>query len=153
MNRSDVRIRTANIFDIKSLVSLLKVLFCIEEDFVFGKEKQKSGLVKLLEDERACVLVAEVGGQVVAMCTGQLTISTAEGGQALLVEDMVVQEEFRGQGIGQKLMTEIAMWAKTQGVSRLQLLADKNNEQALKFYEKIGWERTQLICLRKRVLC
>jgi len=36
-------------------------------------------------------------------------------------------------------------------VSRLQLLADRNNIQATDFYQKLGWQATQLICLRKVV--
>jgi ribosomal protein S18 acetylase RimI-like enzyme len=31
----------------------------------------------------------------------------------------------------------------------LQLLADKNNLPALNFYQKQGWQSTQLVCLRK----
>lgn len=44
----------------------------------------------LIANQWATVLVAETSGKVVGMATGQLTISTAEGGPALLVEDVVV---------------------------------------------------------------
>ena len=151
MNSADMKIRRAEIFDIQSLVSLLKVLYSIEEDFFFDEEKQKEGLRQMLEYERSCVLVAEKGGEVVGMCTGQLTISTAEGGPALLVEDTVVHEAFSRQGVGRRLLDEVSRWAQKKGATRLQLLADKKNEQALKFYKKLGWEGTQLICLRKRL--
>ena len=105
----------------------------------------------MLINDRCCVLVAEVNGQAVGMCSGQMTISTAEGGPALLVEDMVVLGEYRGQGIGQRLMAKVAEWGKTKGVSRLQLLADRNNTPALEFYNHLGWQTTELICLRKHV--
>jgi len=36
----------------------------------------------MLNNERGCVLAAEVNGQVIGMCSGQLTVSTEEDGPA-----------------------------------------------------------------------
>ena len=87
--------------------------------------------------------------RVLGMCTVQTLISTAEGGRVGLLEDLVVAADFRRQGIGAKLLAEAVKWAECQGLKRLQLLADKNNEAALSFYENQGWKSTQLVCLRK----
>jgi GNAT superfamily N-acetyltransferase len=124
------------------------MLFSIEQDFVFDELRQRRGLALMLENERGCVLVAEVEGQVVGMCTGQLLVSTAEGGLSLLVEDVVVQEQWRGRGVGRLLVEAISDWARVNKVSRLQLLADRNNVPALDFYRIMGWHMTELICLR-----
>ncbi len=143
-----VRIRAAEPADLDSLVSLLAALFSIEEDFVFDEPRQRRGLTLMLENERGCVLVAEAEGRVVGMCSGQLLISTAEGGLSLLVEDVVVQEQWRGRGVGRLLIEAISGWAKANKVSRLQLLADRNNIPARGFYRRLGWHTTELICLR-----
>lgn len=143
-------IRTASPADLDQLTALLEMLFTIEKDFVFDPARQRRGLTMLLSNEWATVLVAEEAEQVVGMCTGQLTISTAEGGPALLVEDVVINQQHRGQGLGRKLLAALAEWATDQGAQRLQLLADRNNEAGLTFYQKLGWQRTELICLRKR---
>jgi ribosomal protein S18 acetylase RimI-like enzyme len=37
-----------------------------------------------------------------------------------------------------------------RGVTRLQLLTERTNFQALAFYDKIGWESTKLICMRRK---
>lgn len=144
-----VTIRPAAFSDISALSSLLKILFSIEEDFVFNENLQRQGLELMLGSEQCCLLVADVSGQVVGMCSGQVTISTAEGGPALLIEDVVVHEEYRGQGIGRRLMAEVSEWGRAKGVLRFQLLADRNNSPALKFYKSLGWQATQLVCLRK----
>lgn len=144
-----VLIRPALQKDLDYLVVLLEKLFSIEEDFVFNEKLQRRGLQIMLENELGCILVAEAGDEVVGMCSGQLTVSTAEGGAALLVEDVVVREGFRGQGIGRRLMAWIAEWGKVKGVTRFQLLADRSNRGALDFYRKLGWQTTDLICLRK----
>ncbi|MCX5869871.1 MAG: GNAT family N-acetyltransferase [Deltaproteobacteria bacterium] len=147
---SDLRVsvRTAQPADLDSLVSLLAVLFSIEQDFIFDELRQRRGLALMLENEHGCVLVAEVEGQVVGMCTGQLLVSTAEGGLSLLVEDVVVQEQWRGRSVGRLLVETISDWARVNKVSRLQLLADRNNVSALDFYRSLGWNTTELICLR-----
>lgn len=143
-----VRMRSAEPADLAGLVSLLAALFAIEEDFVFDEPRQRQGLALMLENERGCVLVAEAEGRVIGMCSGQLLVSTAEGGQSLLVEDVVVDEQWRGRGVGRLLLEAISDWARANQVSRLQLLADRNNTPALGFYGSLGWQTTELICLR-----
>ena len=146
-----VRTRPAVPADLDSLVALLQILFGIEEDFASDHDRQRRGLGLMLENERGCVLVAEAAGEVVGMCTGQVMISTAEGGPALLVEDVVIREEWRGKGVGRLLMERLGTWAQGQGIQRLQLLADRNNGPALDFYEVLGWQGTALVCLRKNL--
>lgn len=144
-------VRKARQEDLEQLVGLLRLLFTIEEDFSFDAAKQQQGLALLLNNDRGCVLAAEADGRVVGMCTGQLVISTAEGGPAVLVEDVVVDPPHRGQGIGRVLMNGLIDWAGAQGATRLQLLADKNNPPALGFYGRLGWQTTALICLRQHL--
>jgi GNAT superfamily N-acetyltransferase len=146
-----VIIRPARPGDIDSLTGLLRILFTIEEDFVFDEMRQRRGLQMMLDNDRACVLAAEAADRVIGMCSGQLTVSTAEGGPALLVEDVVVLPDWHGRGIGRRLMESLCAWAGEQRVRRLQLLADRNNGPALDFYAKLGWQTTELICLRKRL--
>ena len=137
--------------DLDALVDLLRLLFGIEADFDFDAARQRQGLVMLLAHEKAVLLVAERAGQVIGMCSGQLTISTAEGGFSLLVEDVVVAKSWQGRGIGRELMTALEQWGASRKVGRLQLLADRNNAAALEFYRKLGWQPTELICQRRRL--
>ncbi len=129
------------------MIPLLKSLFSVEEDFSFDGKRQEAGLRQLLDTD-SLVLVAELEGRVVGMCSGQIVISTSEGGPALLVEDVVVAGENRGRGIGRMLLQTLADRAAERGISRLQLLADRHNHAALAFYAGAGWQTTQLICLR-----
>ena len=140
--------RAARQEELEPMVALLRLLFAIEADFRFDAARQRRGLGLLLQDDRARVLVARVNGRVVGMCTGQVVISTAEGGPALLVEDVVVAPDHRGQGIGRALLTALTDWARGRGVRRLQLLADGNNGSALAFYDRLGWLATALVCRR-----
>ena len=147
-----IAIRTATPADIPQLVALLKALFAIEADFDFDPDKQTRGLNLLLDSPKDRIFVAvslKDNNKVLGLCTVQTVISTAEGGPVGLLEDLVVAADFRKLGIATKLLTEAVFWAECQGLKRLQLLADKNNGPALSFYQKQGWQATQLVCLRK----
>lgn len=143
-------VRRATPADVGELVRLLGVLFSIEADFQPEPERQRRGLeLMLAEPERRCVLVVEEAGSVVGMVTAQLVVSTAEGAPSALVEDMVVDEAARGRGVGRRLVQAIEAWARARGATRLQLLADRDNRAALRFYRRMGWRGTQLVCWRR----
>lgn len=148
---SPLVIRKARREDVPALCELLEELFSIEKDFSHNPEAQTSGLRLLVDDPsgRSLILVAEEGSEVIGMCSVQLVISTAEGGWAGIVEDLVVREDKRNSGIGTRLLTEVGDWCREKGVARIQLLCDWDNRPALDFYAVNGWRATNLIALRK----
>lgn len=142
-----ITIRPARTDDIAAMAGLLGQLFAIEADFAVNMQAQMRGL-SLLLGAGACLLVADEGGVVVGMVSIQTLISTAEGGVVGLMEDLVVAEGCRGRGIGTRLLHAALAWAREQGLIRVQLLADKNNTEALRFYARHSFQKTQLVCLR-----
>mgnify|MGYP001818459711 CR=1 FL=1 len=146
-------VRRAAREDLPALTALLKALFAIEEDFVFDEQKQGRGILLMLDGcgKHRSMLVADLSGEVVGMCSAQILVSTAEGCEAAIIEDVVVRGDCRGRGIGTAMMDAMGQWAEGRGVSRLQLLADCDNSAGIEFYRKRGWGTTKLICLRKRL--
>lgn len=143
-------VRGATELDLDPLARLLELLFALEPDFRADRARQRRGLALLLADpSRSRVLVAERRGSIVGMITGQLVISTAEGGFSVALEDLVVAEAERGRGVGRLLLRALEAWALARGATRLQLLADRDNHPALRFYERAGWRATRLLCLRR----
>ena len=55
------------------------------------------------------------------------------------VEELVVDTEWRGKGVGYALMSRAIEWAKQQGFPGLTLETQDNNVPACKFYEKCGF--------------
>lgn len=142
-------IRRAGSEDLPGLLPLLKLLFSIEEDFTFDAKKQIKGLTLLAEQNSAAIFVADINGETVGMVTGQLLISSAEGGLSLMVEDLVVAPHQRNKKIARSLLQALGNWAEEKGAHRMQLLADENNKEALSFYKNCEWTQTKLICFRK----
>ncbi len=126
-------IRLAVHEDIEAMASLLKELFGIETDYTIDHERQQAGLELLLDQPDSIALVADYNDSIVGMCSVQTAISTAEGGPAGLLEDMVVRSGFRRMGTGEMLLAAAEKWAGEHGLSRLQLLPECRNESALGF--------------------
>ena len=141
-------IRKALYNDIEAMIGLLEQLFAIEDDFTADSKRQSRGLQLGLDLENVSFLVAEIDNKIVGMVSGQLLLSSTEGGVSLLVEDLVVDSSYRGQGIGRKLLHAVGVWGSERGADRMQLLTDCDNLGALDFYLSQGWRRTKLICLR-----
>jgi len=142
-------IRAARPPDLDILTGLLAELFAIETDFQVDPVRQRAGLELLLAAPSALVLVAERGGRVVGMCTLQMLVSTAEGGPAALLEDLIVHRPCRSQGIGRALLSAAEQGARERGARRIQLLADRRNRHALAFYAAAGWTVSRMIAVRK----
>ena len=151
MENESIQIRNAEISDIKGMVHLLFELFQLEDDFSFNELKQKKGLELLLNENNSSIFVAEYEKEVIGMITIQKVISTAEGEFVGLVEDFIIKNAFRKKGVGSKLLKVVIQWAENNMLARIQLLADKNNRDALQFYYTKNWHFTNLICLRKMI--
>ena len=88
------------------------------------------------------------GTEVVGMVSLLFTISTAEGGPACWLEDMVVGPDRRGDGLGSRLLQHAIHYARIHGFSRITLLTDKVNAGAIRFYERHGFVESAMTALR-----
>ena len=126
--------------DVPQLVELLALLFEQEAEFRPDAEKQAAALKLILADPvRGRIYVARDGRRVVAMAALLFTVSTAEGGKAAWFEDLVVHPDYRRQGTGQKMLAYVIAQAREEGVLRVTLLTDMQNERAQALYRRAGF--------------
>ncbi len=76
------------------------------------------------------------------------TVSTAEGGPACWLEDMVLHPNWRHSGLGTRLLQHAMDWARNRGFARISLLTDKTNEGAIRFYQRQGFVESAMTVLR-----
>jgi GNAT superfamily N-acetyltransferase len=84
--------------------------------------------------------VAEVDGQVVGIAIWFLNYSTWLGKAGLYLEDLFIKPEFRGSGLGLKLMKTLAQLCVDRGYERFQWWVLDWNEPSINFYKSIGAE-------------
>lgn len=135
----------ANHSDLPALSVLLSVLFSQEHEFTPDHQAQQKGLNLILQQPGlGCILVARQQGQVIAMVSLLFTISTALGGRAALLEDMVVDPHYRGKGIGSQLLAYAIEHARAQQVLRITLLTDHDNHAAHRLYQQHGFQPSSM---------
>lgn len=138
--------------DIPALCDLLSLLFAQEADFTPDRARQERGLRLILDDPRVgAILVARDGDAVVGMVNLLFTVSTAEGARVMVLEDMIVRPDHRGQGVGLKLIEAAIARATGSGCARITLLTDEDNNQAQWFYGRAGFRRSAMIPMRRAI--
>jgi ribosomal protein S18 acetylase RimI-like enzyme len=88
-------------------------------------------------------LVAETDGEITGAVIGGFD------GRRGVVYHLAVETYQRNQGIGDALMTELENRLRAKGCIRMNLLVDTTNNDAMRFYEKHGWDRLDLFVYGK----
>lgn len=57
-----------------------------------------------------------------------------------VVEDMIVDEKYRGRGYGEKIIKDLISWAKKQGVEVVELTTNPRRIAANSLYQKVGFK-------------
>ena len=84
------------------------------------------------------VVFAELDGQPVGFALFFHNFSTFVGRPGLYLEDLYVRPEFRGLGIGRRLLVHLATIAKERGCGRMEWSVLDWNEPAIRFYRSLG---------------
>ena len=84
------------------------------------------------------VLIAEHDGAPAGFALFFHNFSTFLGKPGIYLEDLYVKPEFRGAGIGRKLLGHLARLASERGCGRLEWWVLDWNEPSIGFYKKLG---------------
>ena len=138
--------------DLVAMAGLLRELFTVESDFRPQREKQLAALRWILDHPaHGRLFVLRDAGRVVGMANALISISTAEGGPVLILEDVILAASHRSNGHGRALVEHVMKWAESEGMHRVTLLADRDNAAALAFYERLGFEASAMVVRRRRL--
>jgi len=83
-------------------------------------------------------LIAEVGGEFAGLCLHFPIFSTWMGRPGVYIQDLYVEDRFRGRRIGEKLLRRVAKECRAAGGVYLRLSVDTDNETAKVFYDRLG---------------
>ena len=145
----NVAIEPATEADLDELSEMLGELFAQEGDFRPDKEKQLRGLRLIFEQpSRGRVFVLRRDGTIVGMINLLFTISTAEGGFVILLEDLVIHKQFQSHGYGTKLLQHAIDFAKQKNFLRITLLTDRPENVAQEFFRRHGFRESSMIPMR-----
>ncbi len=140
MEKITYRIATEN--DLPEVVSLCAMLY--EESGGVTPSPQKATAIfkriKRYPDYR--IYLAEVAGNIVGTFTLLIFDNLGHGAApSAIVENVVVSPEYRGQGIGKRMMDFALQQAREAGCYKLALSTNLKREDAHRFYESLGYKK------------
>ena len=139
-----MRIRKATIKDAEQLFNLYETGFLKPDLILTDPDKSEHNI----ENEKEMIaehsqgnnlyLVAEDGNQIIAnlIFTGGKYRKDKHSGKF----EIFIRNEFRGQGVGEKLVKKLLSWAKTAKIKRIELEVWSNNLPAITLYKKLGFK-------------
>lgn len=132
-------IREATPADVPDVLRLISELAAYEKE-PDAVETTEDDLQRWLfgEDAVASVLLAEVGGRPVGMALWYRSFSTWTGQPGVYLEDLFVEPEHRGSGLGKALLVSLARVAVDRGYRRVEWVVLNWNEPSIAFYESLG---------------
>lgn len=130
-----VEIRPAEAADSAAIFALLKGF---ATSFTPERAAFEHSLGEVLREDAAWLGVAVQDGAVIGYCLGFDHTTFFANGRIAWVEEITVQADLRGQGIGRALMDAFEAWARARG-NRLIALATR---RAAPFYAALGYEES-----------
>ena len=135
----DIRVETATPESVAGIVRLMRDFAEYEKlcdycqiteaklhDVMFGPDAFVRGIV------------AHAGSGMIAYALFYRNFASFRGQRGHYLEDLFIDEDFRGLGLGQWMLREVAKAAREDGAERLDFLVLTWNEPAIRFYETLG---------------
>lgn len=105
------------------------------------KEMNEALLRAIVESDRTHLFLAYIGNQMVGM--GTLAAYVIPTGTKAWVEDVVVDNNFRGKHIGKKLVNHVVEYTKKYSPCSLMLTSRPMRVAANKLYKSVGFEKRE----------
>jgi GNAT superfamily N-acetyltransferase len=133
----NVNIRNAEKKDMPQVLELIKELAVFEGEpdavEVTAAHLEAEGF----DNSLFTCFVAENETEIVGMALVYFRFSTWKG-RTVHLEDLIVKQEYRSNGIGKLLYNTVVSYARQQGVKRVEWVVLDWNQNAIDFYEKSG---------------
>jgi len=135
-----VQIRAATEADLPSILALYVE---VEDDGrVVSIEKARSILARMKSYPDYKVYVAILGGSIVGTFEVLIMDNLAHmGAPSGVVEDFVVDRDWRGKGVGKQMMRFAMDRCRERGCYKLALSSNLKREAAHRFYDGLGFQR------------
>ncbi len=134
MDNKTINIKTAAEIHAQRIMEL-----CIQLGYKTCYSEIKERLLKIIADEISIIFIAEQNSVVIGFI--QVSIrSTIESGEMAEITGLVVDESFRGKGIGKSLVKKAEEWAKLKKQNILRVRTNVIRTETHIFYKNIGIE-------------
>jgi GNAT superfamily N-acetyltransferase len=152
-----VDVRLAQQEDFKAVQDLNHDLFISDSQYVDDlnndwpyAEKGAQYFKDMISGKIGVCFVAEMDGEIVGYLVGRVRRPNgAIAGKRAELENMLVKDSFRNQGVGDQLGQAFLKWCKNNKVDYVIVGAFAKNTDAISFYQGLGFEPYEAVLRNK----
>jgi ribosomal protein S18 acetylase RimI-like enzyme len=111
-----------------------------------SRSDDREEIQKKLERDADLFIVAEENGRIIGAVMG------CYDGRRGWVNHLAVAPDYQGKSLGTLLMKELEKRLKEKGCTKVNLLIEPSNQSVQDFYQKLGYNRDELIFMEKWLL-
>lgn len=135
----DIKVRNAVNDDGAAIISLMRDFAAFERLSDFFTITEEMLVDALFGDTRFVeALVAEADGAIAAYAIFYPNFSSFRGQTGYYLEDLYIGEKYRGCGLGEAMLREIAKLGAARGLVRIDFQVLNWNKSAIGFYKSLG---------------
>lgn len=136
-----VKIIKAKLEDSEAIVALLLGQF-EEHAIETGAERLGQAVREMLRnDNLGFLLLAKAGARTIGVAAAALTWTLEHGGKAAWLDELYVEPEYRGKGVGTALLRAALEAAQRSGCAAVDLEVDEEHARAENLYKREGFQR------------
>lgn len=142
-----MKIRQATIEDSAVITQLMAQLIEASdyEGWQVSPERVEESLRKMADNDAYQVLLAEDEGQVVGLLSLSFRHTLFHPAPSALIDELVVEQGHRRQGVGQQLMAEAIERCRAAGCCEIEVSTERSNEAAQEFYRQHGFSHEAVL--------
>jgi PhnO protein len=130
-----MEIRKIEIGDLDEVYKLLNKLYDNKLKYeIFSKIYKEK-----VSDNNSYYIVAISNGKIVGILTSEIQTKLHRAKKQSFIEDLIVEKNYRNNGIGKELLQNAIEYAKKQDCEVVELTCYLQNDNAHRFYENNGF--------------
>jgi diamine N-acetyltransferase len=127
--------------DIEVLLNFIKKFYAIDGNIPFNAVVARQALTQLLSDESmGRVWLIQHQNQAIGYVILTLGYSLEYGGRDAFIDEIYIESNFQGQGIGKQTIKFIEDMCISLNIQALHLEVERENISAQGFYRQVGFE-------------
>lgn len=142
-----MRIRQATIEDSAVIAQWMAQLIETSgyEGWQVSPEQIEENLREMADSDAYQVLLAEDEGQVLGLLSLSFRHTLFHPAPSALIDELVVEQSHRRQGVGQQLMAEAIERCRAAGCCEIEVSTEQSNEAAQEFYRRHGFSHEAVL--------
>lgn len=134
-----LNVRLATVDDRDEVITLVRGLL-IELGGNPASAQALYGVFRSLVSGGGFIVLAEVDGVPRAVCTASYTTALRTAGRYCILQEMFVEPESRGSGVGQAVIEFALEHAADNGCQVVELGTPRRGDRQIEFYQRAGFE-------------